>query len=100
MSNKLHLEVGQNEEGMDFLLLELEIPGRSVPVWESKHSLNNCSGDDFLDMLAEGLNEATLWVRAFNLHVVIDAETILELSEDFSAKTNRITQQLLKETKS
>jgi len=94
----LKLYVGTPEDdGRDFLYLDLEIPSREVPLWESKEELGDCSGQDFLKVLSDALNEAFLYMKYLGLKLKLDKETIAEMSEDFSEKDSREIKELLKE---
>lgn len=94
----LKLYIGTpREDGMDYLYLDLAIPSREICLWSSKEELNDCSGDDFLELLEDVLNEASLWIRALGLRMQIDTETILQIADDYSERVNKDVVNLLKE---
>jgi hypothetical protein len=96
----LNLYIGTpGDDGSDFLYLDLVIPGREVPLWSSKEELNDCGGDDFLKLLEEALNEASLYVKSLGLQVRIDIETILEMTEDYSERISKEVTKLIQEVR-
>ncbi len=96
----LKLYIGTpGEDFIDFLYLDLVVPGREIPLWSSKEELNDCSGEDFLDVLEKALNEASLYVKALGLQVMIDSETILEMAEDYTERVSKEIVKLIKEAK-
>jgi hypothetical protein len=94
----LNLYIGMDDEGQDKLCLDLSIPERDVNLWESTE-LNTCGEADFIEILGKGLNEASLWSRFLSLRVKIDAQTLLEITEDYSVRATTGVHELLKEFK-
>lgn len=104
MSNsclKLYIGIPDPDDVKEYLYLDLVIPHREISLWRSKDELNDSGSEDFLKTLEEAINEATLYVRALNLRINIDAETIMEIAEDFSEREvkelNKILQEVRKE---
>lgn len=99
MNSHLKLYIGMpNPDGIEeFLYLDLVVPNREVTLWTSSKELNNCSGEDFLDILTTAISEASIYVKNLNLRVNIDAETIAEIAEDFTERESRELSGLLKE---
>lgn len=95
----LKLYVGMTETYEEYLYLDLKIPTREIPLWESKESLENCSGEDLLKYIGDALNESSLYTKNLGIRLKIEMGLITELFDDFSDKDKRNIHELLKEIK-
>lgn len=96
---RLYIGIPDDNDMLEYLYLDLVIPNREIPLWKSKTDLNNISGEDFLGILEKALNEASLWTIHLGTQLQIDAESIVEMADDFTDRSGRDVRKLLKEVK-
>jgi hypothetical protein len=84
------------ENWLNYLYLDLVIPGREVTLFESA-SLDDCSGADFLEYLEKAFNEARLYGKFLGLKLHVEMDEILTQIEDMEESEAKNARILLKE---
>jgi hypothetical protein len=96
--SKLKLYIGIPENStQEYLYLDLAIPGRSVNLYTSPDEIGDDSAEDFMKVLSDAINEATLWIRSLGIKLTIDAETIRQIADDYSERASKEVYTLIKE---
>ena len=95
----LRLYTGMDAEFGEFLYLDLKIPKRIIPLWNSPTSLENCSTSDLMGYLMRALNEASLYTKSLGIRLRFESDSMEKLVEDFSREEKGEIIKLIKETK-
>lgn len=93
---RINVYVGTPLDGVeDFLYVDLVIEGVEFTMWKSPTSLENITGQQYLELLGEALNVAKLLSR---MDLKIETgDDIIDATEDFNEEIQRNVRALLRE---